>query len=113
MTSDKDSAKAKSICCVADKGLPRSTQPPPPIESSQKESEIAEDSQTLLPQASAVQESTPSSASPRDSLSLDSSYSLMENRGSVPNVGKPLPPSTGNIMLSSSLCAYFILDYRP
>ncbi|KAF2917336.1 uncharacterized protein [Oryza sativa Japonica Group] len=77
-----------------DKGLPRSTQPPPPIESSQKESEIAEDSQTLLPQASAVQESTPSSASPRDSLSLDSSYSLMENRGSVPNVGKPLPPST-------------------
>uniref|UniRef100_A0A0E0IN45 glutathione transferase n=1 Tax=Oryza nivara TaxID=4536 RepID=A0A0E0IN45_ORYNI len=77
-----------------DKGSPRSTQPPPPIESSQKESEIAEDIQTLLPQASAVQESTPSSASPRDSLSLDSSYSLMENRGSVPNVGKPLPPST-------------------
>ncbi|XP_052167586.1 uncharacterized protein LOC127784370 isoform X16 [Oryza glaberrima] len=77
-----------------DKGLPRSTQPPPPVESSQKESEIAEDSQTILPQASAVQESTPSSAGPRDSLSLDSSYSLMENRGSVPNVGKPLPPST-------------------
>ena len=103
MTSDKDSAKAKSICCVADKGSPRSTQPPPPVESSQKESKIAEDGQTLLPQASAVQESTPSSAGPRESTP----YPSVEDQVSAPKAEEPLPPTTGNTMLSLSLYTYF------
>uniref|UniRef100_A0A0E0B5Z8 glutathione transferase n=1 Tax=Oryza glumipatula TaxID=40148 RepID=A0A0E0B5Z8_9ORYZ len=82
---------------LQDKGSPRSIQLPPPIESSEKESQIAEDGQTVLLQSSVVQESTPYLAGPRESSSSDSPYPSAENQVSTPKT-----PSLGPSLEVSS-----------